>query len=261
MLRRFLASIACATAATAVVLLASTNAFASGGVGWVTCKGAGCTLGAQDNGSPAGTGTAAHHGGSGTGSKSGCITEAEPLGATACPIPLPGGPAAAGGLPVSAAVLAQSAEKHLRLRSPLIEASPAVGLDQLVNVPTWLWLAGPWTQVQATAAVPGMRVTATAVPQLVTWRMGDGSVVVCHGPGTPYQAGDNPASPSPTCGHTYRVSSASAPGGAFTVTATITWNVTWAGGGTAGTFAGLTTTASVQMPVAESEAIVTAAMP
>jgi hypothetical protein len=130
-----------------------------------------------------------------------------------------------------------------------------------VNVPTWLWLAGPWTAVHATAAVPGVSVTATAVPQLVTWRMGDGSMVVCHGPGTPFRAGDNPDASSPTCGHTYRESSASATGGVFTVTATITWNVTWAGGGGNGAFGGLTTTAAVQMPVAESQAIVTGTTP
>ena len=176
------------------------------------------------------------------------------------PIPGPGGPPP-GGLPVSPAVLAQTAVKHLALLSPLIEASPPVGVDQLVNVPTWLWLAGPWNPVQATATVPGVSVTATAVPQLVTWRMGDGSVVVCHGPGTPFGSGDNPAAPSPTCGHTYRESSASAPGGVFTVTATITWNVTWAGGGGNGAFGGLTTTAAVQMPVAESQAIVTGTTP
>ena len=147
------------------------------------CQGAGCTLTAQDDGSPAGTGTAAHLGGPGAGSNSGCFTDAATI---ACPLPIPGGPGAPpGGLPVSPAVLAQTAVKHLALQSPLIEASPPVGVDQLVNVPTWLWLAGPWNPVHATAAVPGVSVTATAVPQLVTWRMGDGSVVVCHGPGHP----------------------------------------------------------------------------
>ena len=47
----------------------------------------------------------------------------------------------------------------------------------------------------------------------------------------------------------------------FTVTATITWNVTWAGGGATGTFAGLATTAAVPMPVAQSQAIVTGPAP
>jgi hypothetical protein len=255
MLKRSLFS---AVLAVALIALSVTPALAGGGGGWVACQGAGCTVTAQDDGSPAGTGTAAHLGGPG-GSNSGCVTDVATI---ACPMPIPGpGGPPAGGLPVSPAVLAQTAVKHLALQSPLIEASPPVGVDQLVNVPTWLWLAGPWNPVQATAAVPGVSVTATAVPQLVTWRMGDGSVVVCHGPGTPFGSGDNPAAPSPKCGHTYRESSASAPGGVFTVTATITWNVTWAGGGGNGAFGGLTTTAAVQMPVAESQAIVTGTTP
>jgi hypothetical protein len=41
--------------------------------------------------------------------------------------------------------------------------------------------------------------------------MGDGSQVVCRGPGTPYSGGD-PARPSPDCGHTYQQSSARQPG-------------------------------------------------
>lgn len=257
MLKRALFS---AVVAAGLIAFSATPALAGGGEGAVQCQGAGCTLTAHNDGSPAGT-TAAHVSGSGTGAKSGCIVEKQ-LGTIACPIPIPGGPGAPpAGLPVSPAVLAQTAVKHLALQSPMIEASPPVGVDQLVNVPTWLWLAGPWTSVHATAAVPGVSVTATAVPQLVTWRTGDGSVVVCHGPGTPFRAGDNPAAPSPTCGHTYRESSASAPGGVFTVTATITWSVTWAGGGGLGAFGGLTTTAAVQMPVAESQAIVTGTTP
>jgi len=256
MLRRLLLIL---SACIVCVLASASPALAGGGQGWVTCHGAGCSLTAQDDGSPAGTGTAAHLNGPGGGSKSGCFTDAATI---ACPLPVPGGPGAPpGGLPVSPAVLAQTAVKHLGLQPPLIEASPPVGVDQLVNVPTWLWLAGPWNPVHATAAVPGVSVTATAVPQLVTWRMGDGSVVVCHGPGTPFTAGDNPDASSPTCGHTYRESSASAPGGVFTVTATITWKVTWAGGGGRGAFGGLTTTATVQMPVAESQAIVTGTTP
>jgi hypothetical protein len=249
----------CAVLGAVLLAMTATPALAGGGEGAVQCQGQGCTLTAQDDGSPAGTGTAAHLGGPGAGSNSGCFTDAATI---ACPLPIPrpGGPSA-GGLPVSPAVLAQTAVKHLALQSPLIEASPPVGVDQLVNVPTWLWLAGSWTSVHATAAVPGVSVTATAVPQLVTWRMGDGSVVVCHGPGTPFASGDNPAAPSQTCGHTYRESSASAPGGVFTVSATITWNVTWAGGGGNGAFGGLTTTAAVQMPVAESQAIVTGTAP
>ena len=77
----------------------------------------------------------------------------------------------------------------------------------------------------------GGSVTATATPVSVTWRPGDGSTVTCHGAGTPYTSADDPAAPSPDCGHTYTRSSAGQPGGAFTATATITWDVAWQGAG------------------------------
>jgi hypothetical protein len=41
------------------------------------------------------------------------------------------------------------------------------------------------------------------------------------------------------------------------VTAAITWDVTWAGGGAGGAFAGLVTTSTARMAVAQSQAIVT----
>ena len=131
---------------------------------------------------------------------------------------------------------------ELTLPGPGIEANPSPGVEQLVGVPTWLWLEGGWQPVAATAAVPGESVTATATPTSVAWSMGDGSAVDCAGPGTPYAAGDNPAAASPTCGHTYETPSVGQPDGAFEVTATITWSITWAGGGQAGTEPALTTT-------------------
>jgi len=153
------------------------------------------------------------------------------------------------------AELAEIARRQLRLPDPLVAASP-VG-TQLVNLPTWLWLGGDWAPVQATAAVPGVSVTARAVPASARWVMGDGSVVVCRGPGTPYTAGNDPAAPSPDCGHTYRVSSAGKPGEVFAVSVAVSWTVTWAGAGTGGAFPGLTTTGGAAFRVAESQALVT----
>ncbi len=154
------------------------------------------------------------------------------------------------------AALARQTYDQLRLPSPSIRLSP-VG-RQLVNLPTWLWLdrAG-WIAASATAAVPGESVTATAVPTSVTWVLGDGSTVTCAGPGTPYSTGLNPAGGSPDCGHIYRQSSAGQPSAMFAVSATVHWSVTWAGAGQGGTFAGLTTTATVTVPVAESQALTT----
>jgi hypothetical protein len=87
--------------------------------------------------------------------------------------------------------------------------------------------------------------------------MGDGSTVTCSGPGIAYASGDDPASSSPTCGHTFQTSSAGQPGAAFTVTVTESWSVTWSGAGASGTFPDLATTAQVQIRVGESQALVT----
>lgn len=169
-----------------------------------------------------------------------------------------GGPVWIAGAPpvLSPEVLARQARANLRLPNVEIQLNPAG--DQLVRLPTWLALASSsWTEQSAMAAVPGVSVTATARPVRATWVMGDGSTVVCHGPGTPWKAGADPAAASPDCGHRYLRSSASAPGAAYRLTVTVAWEVTWAGAGQSGTIAGLETTGAAQVRVAESQALVT----
>ncbi|GAB1641506.1 hypothetical protein [Krasilnikovia sp. MM14-A1259] len=169
-----------------------------------------------------------------------------------------GGPQWIAGAPpaVSPAVLARQASANLRLPEVTIRMNPPG--DQLVNLPIWLALdSGSWKTQSATASVPAMSVTATARPATVTWAMGDGSTVNCAGPGTAWTPGTDPAKASPNCGHVYRRSSAGAPGGSYTVTATVTWEVTWSGGGESGTIPGLNTTGQVQTRVQESQAVVT----
>jgi hypothetical protein len=161
---------------------------------------------------------------------------------------------------ITPAELAQSAYSNLHLTAPTIVLSPAG--QQLVNLPTWLSITG-WAGATATAGLPAtvttpaVSVTATATPTSVVWSTGDGATVTCDGPGTAYTAGDDPASASPTCGHTYRTSSAGQPGAAFAVSATVHWSVAWAGAGQGGVFPDLTTTAAAQVPVAESQALTT----
>ena len=140
------------------------------------------------------------------------------------------------------------------------DLSPAPGDLQLVRLPVWLWVdRAVWVPRSKTAVVPGERVTATATPVSVTWRMGDGSAVFCRGPGIPYSRQYGPASASPDCGHTYARSSAGQPRGAYKVTATITWIVTWhAAGGAGGTLPPLFTVAAAAFRVAESQAVNTA---
>jgi len=172
------------------------------------------------------------------------------------PIWIPDGPQEAAGPPLPSPVqLAQVAREQLRLPALRIEASPAG--EQLVHLPTWLWLErGGWGAVSATASVPGVSVTAVARPTSVEWAMGDGSTVTCNGPGTPYGSGaTDPKSASPDCGYTYGRSSAGQPGGTFAVSATVNWTVAWSGAGQSGVFPGLTTTSGAEFAVAESQAL------
>jgi hypothetical protein len=153
---------------------------------------------------------------------------------------------------VDPAVLAQQAVDSLRLPTPVIAASPAD--MQLVRLPVWLWLEGSsWESQSASASVPGLTVTAVAEPTQVSWSMGDGSTVVCDGPGTTRTRGMDPKASSPDCGHTYTQPSSNR----LRVTATVSWRVTWSGGGASGSIPGMTTTAAVSWSVTESHALVT----
>jgi len=171
-----------------------------------------------------------------------------PVGAAA-----PGGPQQPA--PPSPAQLAEIARRQLQFPGLAIATSPQG--EQLVSLPTWLWLADGWRTVSATVSVPGVSVTATAAPSSVTWSMGDGASLTCSGPGSPFPAGGNPKAASPDCGYTYHKSSAGQPNEAFAVTVTVHWIVTWAGAGQGGTFPNMTTQTAAAVRVAESQGIAT----
>ena len=154
-------------------------------------------------------------------------------------------------------VLVRQALSNLALPTPTIEMAPPAGRDQLVNVATWLWVdPAAWRGMSASASAGPVTTTATATPAEVLWQMGDGRSVTCLGPGTAY----DPSQPNATtdCSYTWRKSSAGQPGGAYQVTATLYYRVTWSatgapGGGSLGLVAG--PSAHVAVRVAESEAI------
>ncbi|MFC0531355.1 hypothetical protein [Phytohabitans kaempferiae] len=148
-------------------------------------------------------------------------------------------------------VLAEQAVSRLRPPAPMIRTSPDTAVaPMLVWVPVWLWI-GPssWSARSATAAVPGMSVTATARPVRAQWRLGDGTTITC-GPGTPWTASLDPAAPSPTCGHIYRRPAR------IEVTVLVAWQVTWVGGGQSGDAGTLTTTARLRAQVVEAQSLV-----
>ena len=130
---------------------------------------------------------------------------------------------------------AQQVLAGMQLRPPRIGIVPFPGPDSvgLVGLNNWMWVEDPDAQTfgpaSDTATLGGWTITVTATVQSVDWDMGDGQVVHCEGPGTPYQDSDG-FDPSPDCGHVYTTQ------GVYTVTATAHWTVDWVSTDQTGTF-------------------------
>ncbi len=169
-------------------------------------------------------------------------------------------PAAQSPPPPSPAVLGAQAASQIGLPSPAIRTDP-VAVDgvpgTVVNLPTWLWIAGStWHPYSATAAAGGVSATATAVPVSVTWSTGTGHEVTCAGPGAAYDP-DLPASDQRTgCSYAWHQSSVGEPGGVFQLSATVSWAVAWSGsGGSGGSLPSLDTTSTVPISVQQVESV------
>lgn len=147
--------------------------------------------------------------------------------------------------------LAEQARDRLVLPEPELAASPAD--RQLVHLPTWLAVSeSSWAPLSASVTAGAVTVTATAAPSRVEWELGDGTVVICEGPGTIWRPGMDPDAESPDCGHTYTRSASE-----LAVTATVYWTVTWTSTiGTGGSFADLATASQATWEVAESRSVI-----
>jgi len=241
--------------AVAMVLLVSTaTAAVANDNPIVGEKPGGVQVGAQGSGGSAGPGSGHDRGGT----SAMASASSPPSGGTA---PAPLAPTAVMTIGraalVTPAMLAQQAYRFLPLPAPGIHTNPPADREQLVWLPTWLWVSGAsWGTRMATASIPTLSVTVTAVPVTVAWTMGDGGRVVCGGPGTPFDAAHSARQPS--CAYTYQRSSAGQPTGRFTVTATTTWTITWTAGGSVtggGTLPPLARSAQTTLAVAEVQAI------
>jgi hypothetical protein len=145
-----------------------------------------------------------------------------------------------GAPPVDPNSLAVQAERSIVLPDPEIGTNPSG--TSVVNLATWLWIdPGVWRAYEVTATAGPVSATASAVPTSVTWSMGDGGSVTCAGPGVPYDVGMAGGAQATNCSYKYVVSSAGQPSvdgnpddGAFSVTATISWSVSWSAQGAAG---------------------------
>jgi hypothetical protein len=155
--------------------------------------------------------------------------------------------------------LARRAYDQVPLTFPVPRTSPAIDLEQITGLPTWLWVdPASWRPVSARAELAGFWVEVTAEPRRVTWNMGDGTVVQCDGPGTAYDLSSADDAQSTDCDHVYQVVSAEEPAGRYLASARMTWAVTWrASTGAAGVLADASRTTTFDLVVSERQAVVT----
>ncbi|GAA2234257.1 hypothetical protein GCM10010413_36890 [Promicromonospora sukumoe] len=155
--------------------------------------------------------------------------------------------------------VAQIAVERMNLRAVEIGMSPDPDGPGVVALPTWLWVHDPGEQtfgpITRTASAGSVTVSATARVERIVWDMGDGTQVVCTGPGTPYEF-RFARQASPDCGHIYTRESGYRPGQEYTVTATSEWVVDWEGAGQSGSLDVDDLSRSVQVSVGEAQVLV-----
>lgn len=142
---------------------------------------------------------------------------------------IPGpGPAAP---PVDPAVLAQQALDRMPLAKPTIHMAPQPPLMTYVGLETWLWMdLGGWDELRGGAKAGATSVTVVAKPVHVAWDLTAGTAT-CTSAGRPWVKGMS-SSEKTDCSYTFAKVSDSESGGAFPVTATITYQVDWTCAGT-----------------------------
>jgi hypothetical protein len=159
---------------------------------------------------------------------------------------------------IDAETLAERALADLALPAPAVHMSPDD--RQIVGLASWLWISpAQWEPRQVSATAGPVTSTVTVTPVAVIWDMGDGTVVTCTQDDMRVYEPRFADTPDATgCSHTHTDSSAGQPDDAFTVTAEMTWEVTWEAPAVddGGVLADQTTTSTSSARVAELQALV-----
>lgn len=158
---------------------------------------------------------------------------------------------------ISPAWLADVAWSLVRIPAPTVETNPQAG-DRgtiLVGVGTWVWATGDApTSVTAAAAAGNASVTVTAASTGLQLSAPDGKAS-CAGFGIAWHSG-MPEGSSP-CTISFNRSSAHL-GGSTPLTVKVAYSASYAGSdGTSGTLPAITTTSTVDLPVAEVQTLTT----
>lgn len=162
--------------------------------------------------------------------------------------------------PLDPRVLVYQVVAGMDLEPIRMGTAPESGPDRigLVGMPVWLWVDDPdphtFGPISDGASQGPLSVTVTAGVASVDWDMGDGETFVCDNPGTPYEDRFG-KSDSPNCGYRYEQTSADQPHGAYTVTATSHWEVSWTANTGASGLIRLTRTATTQLRIGEAQVL------
>lgn len=161
------------------------------------------------------------------------------------------------GEPVDPRAVALAARRSVTIPAPPISTSPSAHDRLYTQVQTWLWLAEQWwTSYSATANAGGVSATVTATPVSARWDTGDGGGTTCRGPGVPWRRGMS--DDATYCKHTYTSSSAGRDGGTYTLSATVTFEITWTSNtGAGGSLEAIERTSSRNVEVGEIQAVET----
>jgi hypothetical protein len=152
--------------------------------------------------------------------------------------------------------LAEMQVKRMSVPPAEVGTSPSSDQDQVVRVPTWLWIASDWRPVSVTASAGRVAATVTATPTRVVWTMGDGGSVTCAGPGTPYDSSKPAADQHTDCSYTYRKTSVGQPEERYQATATVYWTVAFTSNvGTDGALGEVSATSEFTLRVAQAQAL------
>jgi hypothetical protein len=159
--------------------------------------------------------------------------------------------------------LADQAYGELQPPTLAIATAP-IGREGLVGLPEWFWVsttsATEFDPMSVTVGpIGGVWATVTATPGPLIIYPGDGKgPVSCPAPGTPYNTTEPASSQQSACTVLYTQPSAGQPGNVFRVTISVTWTASWVGsGGTGGTLAPITKTATIGLPIAQAETVYT----
>lgn len=162
-----------------------------------------------------------------------------------------------GGEGVAPAALAAEASKSIQIPPPPMATSPEANRRLFVRVPTWLWIDQAWWHAySATADAGGVTATVSARPVRAVWSAGDGGSTTCTGPGVAWRPGMR--EDATYCSYVYRNSSSGQPGGTYTLSVNVEFEVNWTSStGAAGSLGRITRSASRAVQVGEIQAIET----